>query len=95
MSETTTREKHELHLSGCERGQISGVREVLAFDPETIRLDTVCGRLLVKGHDLHISQLSVENGDITLSGVVNCVQYTGKGKTTPADSQSFWRRIFR
>ena len=95
MSETAVQEKHELHLSDCAKGQITGVKEVLAFDPETIRLDTVCGRLILKGNDLHISQLSVENGKITLSGVVNSVQYTGKGKKTAADSQSFWQRLFR
>ena len=70
MSDNRTEGKHELQILDCASGRISGVKEVLAFDTEGIRLDTVCGRLTIRGKDMHISQLSVENGCIMMIRVI-------------------------
>lgn len=94
MPEPKTELRHELCLRGCESGQISGVKEVLSFDTESIRLDTVCGHLHIKGHELHISQLSLETGSIRLSGTVDSIQYT-KGSSVKAEQKKFWQRLFR
>lgn len=89
-----TQKMHELYLEGCAGGKVSGVKEVLAFDTELIRLDTVCGKLVLKGKDLHVSQLSVDAGDIAFTGSVDSVQYMKKNRETEKN-QSFWQRIFR
>lgn len=94
MPDNKTEGKHELQLSGCASGRITGVKEVLAFDTEGIRLDTVCGRLTIRGKELHISQLSVETGCITLTGTVDSIQYA-RGTAARADGKSIWQRMFR
>ncbi len=94
MQESKAEEKHELHLSDCGSGKITGIREVLAFDPEEIRLDTVCGRLLLRGKQLHISQLSVETGCVTLTGTVDSVQYLRKTAAKNAE-KSVFKRLFQ
>ncbi len=94
MPETKQEQSHELCLKGCEQGRISGVKEVLSFDTEAIRLDTVCGRLHIKGHELHISQLSLETGEIRLSGVVDSIQYM-KGSSVKTEQKKLWQRLFR
>ena len=86
--------RHELCLKECQNGQISGVKEVLAFDTESIRLDTECGRLQIRGHDLHISQLSLETGTVRLSGSVDSIQYM-KGGSAKTAQKNVWQRLLR
>ena len=94
MPEQKTENGHELYLKSCQKGHISGVKEVLSFDTETIRLDTVCGRIQIRGHDLHVSQLSLETGNISLSGTVESIQYM-KGSNVKMDQKKLWQRLFR
>lgn len=94
MPDNKTEGKHELQITDCASGRITGVREVLSFDTEGIRLDTVCGRLTIRGKELHISQLSVETGCITLDGTVDSIQYA-RGTAAKADGKSIWQRMFR
>ena len=94
MSDNRTEGKHELQILDRASGRISGVKEVLAFDTEGIRLDTVCGRLTIRGKDMHISQLSVENGCIMMSGTVESIQYVS-GTNVKTEGKSIWQRMFR
>lgn len=94
MPEQMTQSGHELCLRGCESGQISGVKEVLSFDTESIRLDTVCGRMQIRGHDLHISQLSLDTGNVSLSGTVDSIQYM-KGSSVKTEQKKLWQRLLR
>lgn len=77
-------QKHELCLSNCQEGQISGVQEVLSFDTELIRLETSCGNLTIKGSGLHIGELSLETGSVQLTGQVVSIQYSRSKKAADA-----------
>ncbi len=69
---------------------ISGVKDCLSFDEETITLSTVLGRLTVKGMSLHITNFDTSSGDFTAEGKINAVVYT-------ADDQKggFLSRVFK
>ena len=60
---------------------ISGVKDVISFDDETVMLDTVLGKLVVKGDKLHILNFNNESGDITGEGKVHAMIYTADEKT--------------
>ena len=94
MPESKNAGRHELCLKKCQSGEISGVKEVLSFDTETVRLETVCGRMQIRGHDLHVSQLSLETGHISISGTVDSVQYM-KVTNTRGEQKKLWQRMFR
>ncbi|MBE6727124.1 MAG: sporulation protein YabP [Ruminococcaceae bacterium] len=66
---------HAIITEGREKLSISGVRDVLAFDEETIQLDTVCGRMTVKGENLHIVSFHTESGDLSAEGRLHAVAY--------------------
>jgi sporulation protein YabP len=71
--------KHTLTLEFTleRKGRLSmtGVLEVLSFDEEMITADTNCGVVVVKGEGLHIDNLNLEKGDLSLTGEVNGVNY--------------------
>lgn len=69
---------------------VSGVQDVENFDERMVVLYTSCGKLTVEGVGLHIERLSVEDGDLTIEGTVDSLEYS-------ADSRSrggFFSRLF-
>ena len=52
------------------------------------------GRLQIRGHELHIGELSLETGHISLNGTVDSIQYM-KGGNAKAEQKKLWQRLFR
>ena len=69
---------------------ISGVKEVLSFDEETLLLDTSLGKMTIKGENLHIASFNTETGDLVGDGKVHAVVYM-----SDAQSGGFFTRIFK
>lgn len=73
-----------LILENRERLSISGVIDVTNFNTESVVMDTELGSLIVKGDDLRISKLNLENSEMVLEGdIISCVysdDHEGKGK---------------
>ena len=63
-----TQGRHNAILENRQRLQLSGVTDVDSFDEDEIRLFTQLGELTIKGKDLHINEISVESGDVSVEG---------------------------
>ncbi|MBO8137016.1 MAG: sporulation protein YabP [Desulfotomaculum sp.] len=81
-------EKHLLEMKDRKKLSLKGVKQVDAFDEQEITLDTNMGYLAIKGDNLHITQLNLDEGDLTVEGYIDCIEYIegksgagGKGKT--------------
>lgn len=85
-------EKHRIELKGRESLNISGVEDVINFDEGNVVLQTVCGILSVDGEDLHIVNLNVDSGDVSISGTVNGIIYPQSGVK---QSGGFFRRMMK
>lgn len=66
---------HTLILEGRERLSLTGVTDVQSFDEELIAMETAEGMLSVRGTGLHVERLSLENGELTLTGEVRALEY--------------------
>lgn len=72
---------HELHITNRENVLIKGVLHVNSFDDQEVVLDTDCGTLTIRGEDLHIKQLDLQDGSFSVEGIVHSLQYSsGRGK---------------
>ncbi len=69
---------------------ITGVKDCLSFDEETIILNTALGKLVIKGLALHILNFDTSSGDFTAEGKINAVVYTAQ-----ETKGGFFNRIFR
>lgn len=69
---------------------ITGVKDCLSFDEDTIILNTSLGKLAIKGIALHILNFDTSSGDFTAEGKINAVVYTVEDS-----NGSFLSRIFR
>ena len=70
--------KGNLVLENRKRLTLSGVVEVISFDEEKILLNTKLGALTIKGNELKMNKLDVQNGDVTIVGDVWSMVYSGK-----------------
>jgi len=85
---------HKLSLTNRAAMAVNGVVDVISFDLNEVLLETEAGMLMVKGKDLHVNRLSLEKGEVDLSGTIDAVQYSdvaGLGKK----EDSFWGRLFQ
>lgn len=85
--------KSNLTLENRKKMVLSGVLEVISFDDKCIALDTTLGTLTVRGQELKMNKLDVQNGDIIILGQINsCVYTTTESKK---DKESIIARLFR
>ena len=72
---TRTAGTHTLALDGQRRLSLTGVVDVTSFDETLVALETTRGMLAVRGEGLHVERLSLENGELTLTGEVRAMEY--------------------
>ncbi len=66
---------HSLLAVDRQEITVRGVREVLSFDEENVRLVTVCGVLNLEGSGLRIHVLNTQDGMVAVTGTLNGVLY--------------------
>ncbi len=84
---------HSISIGGRKILNLEGVQHVESFDDAELVLETNMGMLILKGEELHITQLNLETGYLAAEGFFNSLQYMesksrGKGK-------GFLNRIFK
>ena len=85
---------HKLMLTNRRTCSISGVNDVLSFDVNEILLETEQGMLMVKGTDLHVNRLSVEKGEVDLSGNIDSIAYSSVSQAGH-QNDSFFSKLFK
>ena len=78
IREAIGQEKQAGHcLTAVNRKEITvtGVREVVSFDSELVRLVTVLGVLNLEGKDLRIHVLNTRDGIVSVTGILCGVLY--------------------
>ena len=80
---------HKLQLVERQRLTMTGVTEVVSFDDTTVVLQTSLGTLVVQGQELQLKNLSLEGGQVSVSGTVSALIYE-----EPRQGGG-WRRLFR
>ena len=76
MEEQRIAKAHKLVVNNRKTSTVTGVLDVLSFDLNEILLETEQGMLMVKGTDLHVNRLTVEKGEVDLSGNIDSIAYS-------------------
>lgn len=84
---------HRIAVIGRHTGTITGVSDVLSFDEGEIILETELGTLTIKGQELHMNRLTLEQGEADIDGKIDSLVYSGSaGKKGKA--KAFWGGCF-
>ena len=82
---------HSIRLENRNMLRSDGVKEIVSFDEFSVVLNTEKGRLCINGTGLHIQELSVENGVVTVDGQINELIYVDE--VEPKKSGFFGRLL--
>lgn len=93
MAEQGKLKRHEIRMLNRKVMEISGVLNVDSFDSEEFLLETECGFLTIKGQNLHIKNLSLDQGLVALEGYVHQMAYVEAGAQDK--SKSFLGKLFK
>lgn len=86
--------RHRLIIEQREDTTIEGVSEVISFDEESVVCETIMGTMVIKGHELHIEKLNLEQGVLAIVGEVESLEYGDENAFTRA-SGGLLGRIFK
>ncbi len=92
MQDKIVKQNHNLILENRKSLSISGITDVDSFDEKEISLYTQLGELTVQGRELHIDAMSVETGDMTITGDIWALIYGDRDKKGPISALG---RLFR
>ena len=76
--------QHSLTLENRKLLRLSGVTDIDSFDEGQIMLFTQLGELVIKGRELHVNELSVEKGELTVEGDIWSLSYGEKNRKAKA-----------
>ncbi|QGQ93695.1 sporulation protein YabP [Paenibacillus psychroresistens] len=67
--------RQEIKMLNRKLLEISGVTKVESFNSVQFLLETECGTLKIKGQNLHIKNLSLEQGLVAIEGTIDELAY--------------------
>lgn len=73
---------HSLALKDRRHLAVTGVSRIISCDEASAVLETPLGNLTVGGRELQVSELSVQSGQVQLSGRIEYLQYTENRQTS-------------
>jgi len=87
--------RQNLWLIGREKLNIKGALKVEDFDQNIVCLETVLGSLVIRGEDLHIEELLLEEEKLSLSGNIRSVSFDEGKNSRKKRSTGFRERLSR
>ena len=67
--------RHSLQIDRRENITVTGVIDVISFDEESVIAETEMGIIVIKGANLHVKRINLENGELLVSGEVDGLSY--------------------
>ena len=91
MDDKRIKMPHNLVMEDRKTLSVTGVSDVDSFDESTIIVFTDIGELTVRGSDLHIRNLNIESGEVSLEGKISSLTYADNA----VKSTGFFSKVFR
>jgi sporulation protein YabP len=81
-------------IENREKLSVTGVVDVESFNDECVIVDTDLGVLIIKGDDLHISKLNLDNSELNIEGdIISCEYSDNEG--SKSKGSGFWGKMFK
>lgn len=80
---------HHIIMQERKRLEMTGVSDVDSFDDSVVVAYTSLGAMVVRGMDLHITKLNLDDGILTIEGQIAGISYEAVQKS------GFFGRLFR
>lgn len=84
---------HDIVMKGRRQVEITGVKHVDSFDHEEFLLETVMGYLAIRGANLKMQNLNVDEGIVNIEGKIYDLSYLDEHHGEQA--KGFFSKLFR
>ena len=85
--------RHSLMIDRREKVAVTGMIDVISFDEETVIGETEMGVIIIRGSNLHVNRINLENGELAVSGEIEGITYENPGGY--AKGKSLLGRLFK
>ena len=85
---------HNISISGRKNINITGVKKIENFDESEFLLETNMGYMLIKGSSLEIIKLDTYQGDVSIKGKIDSLNYLESDKKQEK-SESVFSKLFK
>ena len=89
MQENTQTNNHSISIQNRQSVEMTGIKDVSSFNEEEINASCECGEVLIKGSNLLVEALDLDNGILKISGRVTAVVYSEK-----SSSNKLFKKLF-
>ena len=92
--EQVTNKSHKLSMVYRKGLNLTGITDVISFDMNEVLLESTQGMITIKGNDLKVSRVQLENGEVDVEGIVDSLAYS-ELSSYAKKGQSLLKRMFR
>lgn len=85
---------HGLSLAERKNVVVTGVKKIESFDSEEFMIDTTLGYLHIKGESLEIIKLDTYQGNVSIKGKIDSLEYVDNGIKKDKEN-SFFNKLFK
>ena len=82
---------HNINITGRKNINITGVKKIENFDENEFLLETNLGYLMIKGSNLEIIKLDTYQGDVSIKGKVDSLNYLENNKKQEKQESVFFK----
>lgn len=86
--------KHQILMISRQYVEVTGVTGVESFDVNEFILQTTNGLLSIRGDNLHIKALNLENGLVSIEGRIDDLEYL-EDSHAEKRGKRFWGRLLK
>lgn len=94
MDKDITNNNHNITMGQRKSINITGVKKIENFDENEFLLETNMGYLMIKGSNLEIIKLDTYQGDVSLKGKIDCLNYLENSKKQE-NKESVFLKLFK
>ena len=84
-------QQHHLIVENRQSLTATGILSILSYDAQSAILDTSLGVLTIGGRSLCVSELSVQSGEVKITGEIEFIQYAAQKQ----ERGGLWQRLVR
>lgn len=92
MQENIQNKSHNFILENRRKLVLTGIKDVESFNDSEVNVFTELGELKIRGKELQIININVENGEMEVKGLVESFMY---GNNTERVPNNFITRLFK